>query len=114
VGDTVKQYASEDATVVVGYVIDPEMTDQIRVTVVATGIGRPVAVRGLPPGAQPKVEVVAGGRQARRPLDSGSYADYDTPAALRRRPRAVGDDIRADASDGSYLDIPAFLRRQAD
>jgi len=113
VGDTVKQYASEDATVVVGYVIDPEMTDQIRVTVVATGIGRPIAMRGLPPGTQPKVEVVAGGR-VRRPLDSSNYADYDTPAAFRRRPRAVGDDIRADASDGSYLDIPAFLRRQAD
>jgi cell division protein FtsZ len=113
VGDTVKQYASEDATVVVGYVIDPEMTDQIRVTVVATGIGRPVAMRGLPPGTQPKVEVVAGGR-GRRPLDSGNYADYDTPAAFRRRQRAVGDDIRADSSDESYLDIPAFLRRQAD
>src|SRR6185503_6304309 len=40
VGETVKQYASEDATVVVGYVIDQDMTDQIRVTVVATGIGR--------------------------------------------------------------------------
>jgi len=113
VGDTVKQYASEDATVVVGYVIDPEMTDQIRVTVVATGIGRPVAMRGLPPGTQPKVEVVAGGR-GRRPLDTGNYADYDTPAAFRRRQRAVGDDIRADSSDESYLDIPAFLRRQAD
>jgi hypothetical protein len=59
------------------------------------------------------VEVVAGGR-TRRPLDTGNYADYDTPATLRRRPRAVGDDIRADAGDESYLDIPAFLRRQAD
>src|SRR5512140_978062 len=113
VGDTVKQYASEDATVVVGYVIDPDMTDQIRVTVVATGIGRPAAVRGLPASTQPKVEVVAGGR-GRRPLDTGNYADYDTPATLRRRPRAVGDDIRADTGDESYLDIPAFLRRQAD
>ena len=110
VGDTVKQYASEDATVVVGYVIDPEMTDQIRVTVVATGIGRPMAVRGLPPGTQPTVQVVAGTRAARRPLDS--YADLETPAALRRRARAVGDDVRSD--DDSYLDIPAFLRRQAD
>ena len=113
VGDTVKQYASEDATVVVGYVIDPEMTDQIRVTVVATGIGRPVALRGLPPGAQPKVEVVANNTR-RRALDTGSYADFETPAALRRRPRAVGDDVRGDLSDESYLDIPAFLRRQAD
>ena len=43
VGDTVKQYASEDANVVVGCVIDPEMSEEIRVTVVATGIGRPVA-----------------------------------------------------------------------
>jgi cell division protein FtsZ len=111
VGDTVKQHASEDATVVVGYVIDPEMTDQIRVTVVATGIGRPLAARGMPPAAQPKVEVVAGGR-GRRPLES--YADYETPANLRRRARAVGDDLRADAGGETFLDIPAFLRRQAD
>ena len=110
VGDTVKQYASEDATVVVGYVIDPEMTDQIRVTVVATGIGRPAAVRGMPPQSQPKVEVVAG-RGGRRGLDN--YADYETPAH-RRRQRAVGEDLRADAADESFLDIPAFLRRQAD
>jgi cell division protein FtsZ len=111
VGDTIKQYASEDATVVVGYVIDPEMTDQIRVTVVATGIGRPAAVRGMPPAAQPRVEVVATRGAPRRGLDN--YTDYDTPAALRRRQRAVGDDLRADAGE-SYLDIPAFLRRQAD
>jgi cell division protein FtsZ len=111
VGDTIKQYASEDATVVVGYVIDPEMTDQIRVTVVATGIGRPMAARGLPPGAQPTIQVVATNRAARRPLDN--YADLETPATLRRRARAVGDDVRVDGDD-SYLDIPAFLRRQAD
>ncbi|MCJ7452025.1 MAG: cell division protein FtsZ [Steroidobacteraceae bacterium] len=112
VGDAIKQYASEDATVVVGYVIDPEMTDEIRVTVVATGIGRPAAVRGLPAREQPKVEVVAGGRANRRPAES--YSDYETPANLRRRQRAVGDDLRADASGETYLDIPAFLRRQAD
>ena len=110
VGDPIKQYASEDATIVVGYVIDPEMTDQIRVTVVATGIGRPMAARGLPPGAQPTVQVVAGGRAARRPLEN--YADLEIPTHMRRR-RAVGDDVRMD-SDESYLDIPAFLRRQAD
>jgi cell division protein FtsZ len=113
VGDTIKQYASEDATVVVGYVIDPEMTDQIRVTVVATGIGRPAAVRGIPVSAQPKIEVVAGVRSPRRG-GIESYADYETPANLRRRQRAVGDDLRADASGESFLDIPAFLRRQAD
>ena len=111
VGDTIKQFASEDATVVVGYVIDPEMTDQIRVTVVATGIGRPMAARGLPPGTQPTVQVVAGGRgPARRPLEN--FADLEIPTHMRRR-RAVGDDVRSDG-DESYLDIPAFLRRQAD
>jgi len=110
VGDTIKQFASEDATVVVGYVIDPEMTDQIRVTVVATGIGRPASARPMPQGSQPRVEVVAGGRAARRPLDN--FGDLETPA-VRRRARAVGDDVRPDADD-SYLDIPAFLRRQAD
>jgi hypothetical protein len=57
------------------------------------------------------VEVVAG-RARRRPLDN--YPDYDQPS-FRRRPRAVGEDIRTDANgDDSYLDIPAFLRRQAD
>jgi cell division protein FtsZ len=110
VGDTIKQFASEDATVVVGYVIDPEMTDQIRVTVVATGIGRPAAVRSLPSGVQPRVEAVAGGRPTRRPLVG--LADLDMPA-VHRRQRAVGDDVRLD-TDETYLDIPAFLRRQAD
>ena len=110
VGDTIKQFASEDATVVVGYVIDPEMTDQIRVTVVATGIGRPMAARGMPPGVQPKVELVSGGRQGRRPIPG--LTDIELPA-VHRRQRAVGDDVRADGDD-TYLDIPAFLRRQAD
>src|SRR5690606_14538078 len=44
VGDTVKQFASDDATVVVGTVIDPEMSQEIRVTVVATGLGKPAGV----------------------------------------------------------------------
>ena len=111
VGDTVKQYASEDATIVVGYVIDPEMTDQIRVTVVATGIGRQQAVRAVPTSGQPKVEVVANNTR-RRAVDTGVYSDFETPAHMRRRAMAVGDDVRSDSAD--YLDIPAFLRRQAD
>ena len=114
VGDTVKQYASEDATVVVGYVIDPEMTDQIRVTVVATGIGRPAAVRGMPAGR------AAEGRGGRGWSRRRAARHRATTPTTTRRPtcvgaqRAVGDDLRADASGESYLDIPAFLRRQAD
>jgi hypothetical protein len=67
-------------------------------------------VRGLPSGVQPKVEVVTGGRPGRRPIPG--LADLDVPA-VHRRQRAVGDDVRLDADD-TYLDIPAFLRRQAD
>jgi cell division protein FtsZ len=112
VGETVKQYASEDATVVVGYVIDHEMSDEIRVTVVATGIGRAQAVAA----PVPKPTVVHGGRTGRRPVGPYSYADLENTSALsRRQPRAVGDGIiPTDLGDESILDIPAFLRRQAD
>jgi len=109
VGETVKQFASDDATVVVGYVIDPEMTDQIRVTVVATGIGRALAK------AVPQPTMVQGvGRADRRraPLGVGDYSAYDTPPRLRERARAVGDGLSH--GDESFIDIPAFLRRQAD
>ncbi|HXW10807.1 MAG TPA: cell division protein FtsZ [Steroidobacteraceae bacterium] len=113
VGETVKQFASEDATVVVGYVIDHEMSDEIRVTVVATGIGRaqPKTMQ------KPQVEVVTGGR-GRRPTAGPfghNYADLEGPAYTRRTQRAVGDGvIPTDLGEESYLDIPAFLRRQAD
>jgi len=111
VGETVKQFASDDATVVVGYVIDPEMTDQIRVTVVATGIGRAVA-KQLP---QPTIVPGIGRAERRRaPLNAGDYSAYDTPPRLRDRPRAVGDGLSIDHGDESFIDIPAFLRRQAD
>ena len=109
VGETVKQYASEDATVVVGYVIDHEMSDEIRVTVVATGIGR--AQKAVP---QPKVDVIQGGR--RRPsIPYGSYEDLQTSAYDRRKlQRAAGDGVIPTDLGEDYLDIPAFLRRQAD
>ena len=88
VGDTVKQYASEDATVVVGYVIDPDMTDQIRVTVVATGIGRPTAVRGMPAGMLPPQ-----GRSRSEPCAPSAARQLCglRPAELPAPPRAVGD-----------------------
>jgi cell division protein FtsZ len=116
VGDTVKQYASEDANVVVGCVIDPEMREEIRVTVVATGIGRPDAV-GQQPHVDPRrMTAVPGGRGNRVPtLDDLHVPTYirnqRDPQAPQQR-RAVGDGLTAE--DTSMLDIPAFLRRQAD
>ncbi|HEV2702703.1 MAG TPA: cell division protein FtsZ [Steroidobacteraceae bacterium] len=121
VGNIVKQFASEDATVVVGTVIDPELTDVVRVTVVATGLGRPAAAVRVPathaaPSMMsreahvqaPPMRVVSRTRPATNP----NYADLDKPTYQRQR--AVGDGLRADADSEDLLDIPAFLRRQAD
>jgi cell division protein FtsZ len=126
VGQIVKQFASEDATVVVGTVIDPELSNIVRVTVVATGLGRPAAAarppatqhRETPPGresfrdpltsrGQPAMSVVRRG-----PLSNSDYAALDKPTVQRQR--AVGDGLRPEAEAEDLLDIPAFLRRQAD
>ena len=103
VGDTVKQFASDDATVVIGTVIDPDMTDEIRVTVVATGLGQAVGLTEKP------MKVV---RRA-KPRDL-NYTDLDKPAVQRKR--AVGDGVVGASGESleDLLDIPAFLRRQAD
>ncbi|HWG75937.1 MAG TPA: cell division protein FtsZ [Steroidobacteraceae bacterium] len=140
VGSIVKEYASEDATVVVGTVIDPEMTNQLRVTVVATGLNRGAAVQRLPAAAGGRLENArelvremamerATGRESgigrhaevqstlrpvrsRAPLSASDYSVLDKPTVVRQR--AVGDGLRADVSAEELLDIPAFLRRQAD
>jgi cell division protein FtsZ len=124
VGEIVKQFASDDATVVVGTVIDPELSDEMRVTVVATGLGRPEVAHGRAPfgrevptlqkavqqpaaPAEPPMRVVP-----RRPLTAADYAALDKPAVQRQR--AVGDGLRSEVESEDVLDIPAFLRRQAD
>jgi cell division protein FtsZ len=121
VGNIVKQFASEDATVVVGTVIDPELTDVVRVTVVATGLGRPAASARAPssttmPGMMsreahaqvPPMRMVSRSKPASNP----NYADLDKPTYQRQR--AVGDGLRPESDSEDLLDIPAFLRRQAD
>ncbi len=107
VGETVRQFASEDATVVVGTVLDPEMGDELRVTVVATGLGRATSVL---PGPQ-RTRLPRSSR-AHVPT-SVDYAELEKPAVARKR--AVGDDVEDPSDDmQQLLDIPAFLRRQAD
>ncbi len=106
VGDTVKQFASDDATVVIGTVIDPDMSDEIRVTVVATGLGQAVGVSERP------MKVV---RRTAAPAQKGrepNYMELEKPAVARKR--AVGDGVTGSDSLEDLLDIPAFLRRQAD
>jgi len=114
VGNVIKQFASDDATVVVGTVIDPEMTSQIRVTVVATGLGKPVA-RAAPRPAEAAAHappLTMRVIRQRSPMAPTDYAMLDKPTVQRQR--AVGDGLRAEASSEDLLDIPAFLRRQAD
>jgi len=101
VGNTVKDLASDDATVVIGTVIDPEMSGDIRVTIVATGLGDNQK-------RQHPYRVVKTGTG---PL---AYDQLDTPTVIRAT-RARRDRENPAAKHGmDYLDIPAFLRKQAD
>ncbi len=123
VGNIVKQFASEDATVVVGTVIDPEMTDELRVTVVATGLNRAAiqptsrqqpreVPREMPLHRESAMRVVP--KPAGRP-SVVNYNDYDQPTISRHsQKRAVGDGLQVETMKEDLLDIPAFLRRQAD
>ncbi|MCO6441442.1 MAG: cell division protein FtsZ [Nitrococcus mobilis] len=102
VGNAVKELAADDATVVVGTVIDPELEDELRVTVVATGLGNPVEA------FESRVRPVA--RTASGEID---YSKLERPTIIRKQAANDRYPVQADG-DLDYLDIPAFLRRQAD
>ena len=104
IGDVVSNFASDDATVVIGTVLDPAMEGNLRVTMVATGIGNAVLA--------PEFRVVKDAEEDSSPEDLS--VDYDTPTVIRRWPRAATVSEGNTAVDMDYLDIPAFLRRQAD
>ena len=94
VGNTVKQFAAEDATVVVGTVIEPEMQGELRVTVVATGLNRAQAKAAAPAqaaGDRAHVDAASGRRQARRTA---------SPGAGLQPPRPAGDPPPAAARGG--------------
>jgi cell division protein FtsZ len=106
VGNTIREFASEDATVVVGTVIDPEMTDELRVTVVATGLGgeKIAGIAMTPEVIAPQIEIV------KKPVD----IDYDKPTVIRKEEQQSQKQVANSDINMDYLDIPAFLRRQAD
>ncbi|MBN3562658.1 cell division protein FtsZ [Aliamphritea spongicola] len=120
VGQVVEEFASENATVVVGTVIDPEMSEEIKVTVVATGLGAAVEQEIRVVNSAPKRAAVAGGAAA-------DYSQLELPTVMRNK---ASDSLRAEdnpapvaepteakktgTDDMEFLDIPAFLRRQAD
>lgn len=117
VGDVVKEFISDDATVVVGTVIDPEMTQEMRVTVIVTGLGDARQRQGQHAAAQ-------SGHRSRlmdttRSDGSFDYHQLDRPAVIRKQAQASSQHVAAPikhanegVADVDYLDIPAFLRRQ--
>lgn len=126
VGDIVENFASDQATVVVGTVIDPDLGEDLKVTVVATGLG------GIPVAPNVVVDNTSNDELMRQQVD---YAALERPAVMRNptAPRAdntamtssaaaaaqtqsqPGVSVSLDAdSDMAYLDVPAFLRRQND
>ena len=105
--NTIKAFTAEDATVIVGTVIDEAIGDQLRVTMVATGLGSPVNRAQNKPLTVVKTGTDVG------PVEVIDYSQLDTPAVIRRRNRETT--IEAMRQSGvEMLDIPAFLRKQAD
>jgi len=118
VGESIKNITSESATVVVGTVIDPELRDEVRVTVIVTGLGR----KQLPPAR------VGGSIETTNPIFD--YQHFDKPAIMRKQTVAPSPTMSATPAlntvntiakpvvhtnhtqELDYLDIPAFLRRK--
>ncbi|MGH8589731.1 MAG: cell division protein FtsZ, partial [Gammaproteobacteria bacterium] len=100
VGNTIKGFSSENATVVVGTVFDSAMSDEVRVTVVATGIGHEAKIGQETAAGKPKPALDIDYKTLERPTVIRNKRDKELPVLGKASP--------------SYLDIPAFLRRQAD
>jgi cell division protein FtsZ len=117
VGNTIKELASEDANVVVGMAVDPEMHNELRVTIVATGIGQGVPAKQAGSSREPRESAIPPFKLVQRMGDGGDplSSRHDRSGS---RQKAVGDGLseggRIDSDHLDYLDIPAFLRRQAD
>ena len=110
VGAVIEEFASENATVVVGTVIDPEMSDELRVTVVATGLGQQQKVV-----EEPKPTKVVDNTVSTRNADgSNDYRQLERPTISRQAGNTAKQIDVSSRPDMDYLDIPAFLRRQAD
>jgi cell division protein FtsZ len=114
IGQVIHEFASEDATVVIGTALDPELKDDVRVTVVATGLNRAVARQPL---RDRERDAAPAPRPAMRVVRNASTGEVDYLGIPGQPMRATALDHHvapAAEAAGDYLDIPAFLRRQAD
>jgi cell division protein FtsZ len=110
VGNSIKEFAADNATVVVGTVIDPDMSGEMRVTVVATGIGSQAAQT-----EKPEIKLVTPDQEKREKVPSiNSSSIIDEEVIVTQK--VSGDEYASESGteDLKYLDIPAFLRRQND
>ena len=114
--NTIKSFTAEDATVIIGNVVDESMGDSLRVTMVATGLGSPRLARKE---SKPEMRVVepyiirTGTDAVATTIEHVNYEDLDAPAVMRRGRREGGGAAVA-VANMEALDIPAFLRKQAD
>jgi cell division protein FtsZ len=115
--NTIRAFAAEDATVIFGTVSDESMGDELRVTVVATGLGRSSAKKQTPP-----LTIIKTGTDnaplavppvGNRP-NAGDYSGFEQPAVWRSRDSAAARVAAMEDAGHDRLDIPAFLRKQAD
>ncbi len=115
VGETVRDYADEEANVVIGMVIDPDLEEELRVTVVATGLGGgQQAHKGkVAAGEEMAVRLVANDRKEPTVPD---YSGMDRPAVYRNKSRRFASTVATPTvpETDDYLDIPAFLRQKSD
>ena len=113
VGDAIHSFASEDALVVIGTALDEQVGDEMRVTVVATGLG------GAAQRAEQRMRLVSPPEPAEPEsgasgvVTGDSYRNFDAPTVIRKQPDNTAP-VRPIEEDSDYIDIPAFLRRQAD
>ncbi|XNN29258.1 cell division protein FtsZ [Escherichia coli] len=106
VGNTIRAFASDNATVVIGTSLDPDMNDELRVTVVATGIGMD---------KRPEITLVTN-KQVQQPVMDRYQQHGMASLTQEQKPvaKVVNDNAPQTAKEPDYLDIPAFLRKQAD
>jgi len=108
--NTIRSFAAEDATIIFGAVYDEEMSDDLRVTVVATGLGAHATLR------QPKPQLVVAQKTGTDNQAVSNGVDYNqldsVPAVIRRNRASTVEALQQSGVD--KYDIPAFLRKQAD
>ena len=124
VGESIGEFASENALVVMGTSLDESVGEEIRVTVVATGLGetgqssakqkvRFVSAEPAPAPAPSSAPTSTPGEVAAGGASGSDYRHYEVPTVIRKQPERA-EPIQMFEDDSDYQKIPVFLRRQKD